>query len=77
MKLRINAHPEVFEECPVITADILVDLKQVGAEQCATNAINALRSGLNVYNRLTVNEFVDLMKKQPSSIIGVSLEWIK
>lgn len=77
MRLRINAHPEIFELCPVVTADVLIDLNQVGAIQSAVNIINAMRSGLNVYDRLTVDEFIALGKKKPNSVVGVSLEWDK
>lgn len=77
MRLRINAHPEIFELCPVVTADVLIDLRQVGAMQSAVNIINAMRSGLNVYDRLTVEQFMELKEKKPNSIVGVCLEWIK
>jgi len=78
MKLKINAHPEIFQECPIITADILIDLNQVGGENSAVDCINALRSGLHVYEKLTLASFVDeVVKKKPNSILGVALEWVK
>ena len=77
MRVRINGHPEIFQECPIITADVLIDLSQVGAEELAVEVINTLRQGLNEDSHLTMNTFLFAMSERVNSLPGVALEWIE
>jgi len=75
MILKINANPEIEQECAIITSEIIINMRAIGAEQVARDFINTVRSGENIYERVTTQDIINALKSKIKTMIGVNLSW--
>ncbi|MEC9061522.1 MAG: hypothetical protein VYC55_07935 [Pseudomonadota bacterium] len=77
MRLKISAEPEINALSPVVISESIIDMNQAGAICTAKDLINAIRYGMNIYERVSATDVLIAQQKKKSKLIGVSLEWIK
>jgi ABC-type sulfate transport system substrate-binding protein len=75
MRLTIVPEIEIESESPIMTAELIIDMHTVGAEQIARDFINCMRSGENIYNRVNARDIIKAMKDKAINLLGCSLYW--
>lgn len=75
MRLKINANPEIFQDCPVITGNVSIDVSQHDAYSVAAKVCNAISAGVFCNVELSADDIKRFEQDGINSAAGVQFMW--